>query len=377
LSKYRIFALKRKIPAILALFSAVVFIGWGNIGHKIINGSSTASFPPQLNFLQNWTDDLIAHGSDADYRKSSDPDEDIKHYIDLDNFPEFVSTGQIHQNFDSLAALHGNDFVMQQGILPWAIIETAHSLETAFRNRRWDEAMLLAADLGHYIGDAHMPLHLTKNYNGQYSSQYGVHSRYESKLIDSYQNEIIYPGDSAEYVADLSDFTFKMLFHNYAYTDSVLSADKKATAFAGNTRDNIYYNKLWQISKSYTIRLLQSASNKLASMIYTCWINAGSPRPTTEVCARQQRLENYVLYQNHPNPFNAQTNICFEMRRQEMVSIVVYNMRGQLIETLFAGIKAPGSYRIKWDAAGLGGGMYLIRMQTADFIDTRKCIVIK
>lgn len=369
--------MKKKLAEILILLSAVAFIGWGSVGHRIINGNTTASFPQQLDFLRIWNDDLISHGSDADYRKSSDPAEENKHYIDIDNFPEFVSTGQIQQNFDSLAAVHNYDFIMQQGILPWAIIETAHSLEAAFRNRQWDEAMLLAADLGHYVGDAHMPLHLSRNYNGQYSGQSGVHSRYESKLIETYQNEIRYPAVGAEYVADISDFTFKMIYHNYTFVDSLLSADRAATAFAGNSRDNTYYGQFWQISKSFTITLFQSASSKLASLIYTCWINAGSPSPTSDLQARCEQMENFTLHQNYPNPFNSQTNIGYKIQKEGRVSLAVYNLRGQLIETLYEGIRTPGNYVTKWDAVAVANGPYLIRMEAKDFHVTRMCVVLK
>jgi len=88
---------------------------------------------------------------------------------------------------------------MDQGILPWAILKTADSLPSCFENNDMHKAMLLAADLGHYIGDSHMPLHITRNYNGQYTGQYGVHSRYESNMIGTFQNQIVYDG-TASYI---------------------------------------------------------------------------------------------------------------------------------------------------------------------------------
>ena len=171
-------------------------MGWGSIGHKIINKNITLSFPAELSMLQFWSDSLAAHGSDADYRKSWDPDEDIKHYIDIDNYPEFVTEGKISSDRDSLIAKYGSSFVLTQGILPWAIIETFYSLQAALQQGNWPDAMLFASDLGHYVGDCHMPLHLTLNYNGQYSGQYGIHSRYESTMINTYQQQIIFSGDT-------------------------------------------------------------------------------------------------------------------------------------------------------------------------------------
>lgn len=154
--------LKQKKLYVLVILCSWIFISWGDVGHRIINKKIVLSFPPEINFLIFWADSLAVHGSDADYRKSSDPGEANKHYIDIDNYPEFIASGQISQDFDSLVAIHGYDFVIQQGILSWAILETIDSLQAAFENNRWHKAMLFAADLGHYVGDAHTPLHITR-----------------------------------------------------------------------------------------------------------------------------------------------------------------------------------------------------------------------
>ncbi len=123
------------------------------------------------------------HASDADYRKSSDPSESPKHYIDIDSYQSFIDSGHIIQDYDSIVSVYGLSKVIDIGILPWAIINTTDSLQAAFEKEDYNKAVLIAADLGHYVGDAHMPLHITKNYNGQYTNQYGVHSRYETDMI--------------------------------------------------------------------------------------------------------------------------------------------------------------------------------------------------
>lgn len=168
-------------------FFSFLFLGWGQVGHHIINYNTVLSAYPELAFFNTWADSLAAHASDADYRKDWDPTEAPKHYIDIDNYPEFIATGTIPQDFDSLVAIHGLSFVMDQGILPWAIINTADSLEAAFEINDMHKAMLIAADLGHYIGDSHQPLHITRNYDGQYTNQNGVHSRYETHMIGDFR----------------------------------------------------------------------------------------------------------------------------------------------------------------------------------------------
>ncbi len=267
---------KNNIAQLIILTCSIFFIGWGGLGHSIINFNTILSALPEMDFFEYWADSLANHASDADYRKQIDPDEGPRHYIDIDNYPEFLETGMINQNFDSLVAIHGYNFVMEQGILPWAILRRIDSLQIAFENAEWHNAMLHASDLGHYIADDHMPLHLTRNYNGQYTGQRGIHSRYESNMIGQFSNQIIYEGDTLNYIDNLSDYIFSIIYDNYNYVDSVLLADSIATEFAGNTTSAAYYEKLWELTKSFTIPLFKNASYKLTCLIYTAWVNAGS-----------------------------------------------------------------------------------------------------
>jgi len=342
-----------------------------------MNRNDTLSFPAEIDFLLSWANVLADHASDADSRKGSYPSEQNKHYIDIDNFPEFISTGRIPQDFDSVVTIHGYNFVMEQGILPWTILETIDSLTAAFESYRWDRAMLFAADLGHYIGDAHMPLHITRNYNGQYTNQSGVHSRYESRMIEKYDQQIFYDGDSVAYISDVSDFVFNMIYNNYVYVDSVLIADSVATIFAGSTSSNDYYAKFWELSGSFTIRLFKSTSNKLAALIYSCWINAGSPDPRTNIYDNRQPIKDFVLYQNYPNPFNLQTNISFELKKQAEISIGIFNLNGQMVGEVFDGIEEAGYHSMGWDAGNVSAGIYIIKLEAENFFGIKKCLLLK
>ena len=300
--------IKKRI-ILLIVITSYFFLGWGGTGHQIINRNSTLSFNDEINFMVSWADFLAAHGSDADDRKGWDPTEGPKHYIDIDAFPEFISSGSIHQNFDSLVAQHGLSFVEDQGILPWTILLYADSLRLAFENYDWNKAKLLASDLGHYVGDAHMPLHLTLNYNGYSTNQGGIHSRYESTMLNSYAGQLQYAGDSLVYIEDQSDYVFQFIYSNYLYVDSVLAADLTAKSIAGSY-NSIYYQEMWNRTKDFTKMLFKSASNKLANLIYSAWINAGSP-VLTNIENSDKPAQSFLLEQNYPNPFNPSTKIKF------------------------------------------------------------------
>jgi len=368
--------IKSKLLLTAITICSTLFIGWGNVGHRIINTKTILSVTPSMSFWGSWSDSLTAHGSDADYRKSSDPDEAPKHYIDIDNYPEFISNGYITQNFDSLVIQHGITFVMDQGILPWAILATFDSLETAFQNNQFHSAMLFAADLGHYIGDMCMPLHLTRNYNGQYTGQTGIHSRFESNMINTYNAQIVYSGDSLIYINDVSDFVFDLLYNNYSYVDSVLKSDSLAKAFAGNTTSSAYYSKMWELSKGFTTKLFKDASHKLTCLIYTAWMNAGSPVSVGDENILQSPIT-FNLYQNYPNPFNPRTSIQYAISSRQFVSLKVYDVLGNEVITLVDEYKSAGSHEVDFDASGLSSGVYFYKLQSGSFVETKKMILLR
>ncbi len=375
--------LKNRMFLPIIFISAFFFLGWGYVGHSIISYRTILSALPEMEFFDTWADSLQAHASDADQRKSWDPTEGPKHYIDIDNYPEFIATGTIPQNFDSLVAIHGLSFVMDQGILPWAILKTADSIQAAFEINDMHKAMLFSADLGHYIADGHMPLHITRNYNGQYTNQTGVHSRYESSLIGDFQSQIIYDGDSLQYIENLSDFVFNMLYENYQYVDSVLYADSVAEAYAGNHNSSTYYNKFWEIAKNFTIGLFQKASYRIACVIYTEWIEAGG---LTDISDSKNDLPSgFNLSQNYPNPFNPSTKIKYtitsviasETKQSQFVTLKVYDILSNEVATLVNEVKPVGEYEIEFNATSLPSGIYFYKLQAGSFVETKKMVLLK
>ncbi len=88
-------------------------------------------------------------------------------------------------------------------------------------------------------------------------------------------------------------------------------------------------------------------------------------------------LDNFTLYQNYPNPFNPKTIISFAVAKLSDITIDIYNIDGQFVTNLFREEKNPGYYRIIWNVESLPAGTYFIHMQANDFVQVRKCVLLK
>ena len=371
---------KFRSAAILLL--TIFFVGWGATGHKLVNQNTTLSFPPQMNEFMYWSTILAQHASDADYRKDSDQTEYPKHFIDIDSYPEFNSTGRISQSNDSVVALHGLSFVTDEGILPWATIAAYDTLKNCFIRRDWNKAVLIAADLGHYVADAHQPLHITKNYNPG-----GLHSRYETTMINTYQNQIQIKGDSVQYISNISDFVFGYIYKNYIYVDSVIDDDAAARAFNSDTKSSAYYQKLWELTGGFTIKLLNQASWNLANIIYTAWIDAGSPLPsTTDISNVKNNISSFELYQNYPNPFNPSTTIKYQIPKSGFVQLKVYNILGREAATIVNEFQTAGEHSVQFSSDNtqqtinhkqLSSGVYFYQLKSGSHVESRKLLLLK
>ncbi len=85
----------------------------------------------------------------------------------------------------------------------------------------------------------------------------------------------------------------------------------------------------------------------------------------------------YNLSQNYPNPFNPTTTIKFDIPKVTRVSLKIYNVLGQEVETLVNEIMEPGAYNFKWDAGHFASGMYIYRIEAGDFVQSKKMMLIK
>ena len=99
--------------------------------------------------------------------------------------------------------------------------------------------------------------------------------------------------------------------------------------------------------------------------------------PITGIADEGVVPEKYELSQNYPNPFNPVTVIRYSIPKAEEVSLVVYNLIGEEVAHLIDERKPAGSYTVKWNASDFASGIYFYRLQTGDFVQTRKMVLLK
>ncbi len=268
----------KKILLILIYIIPIYNYGWGDKGHKLITKQALINLQNEIKFSEDFKSSIIEHSIDPDYRKKHDSSEPPKHFIDIDYYKEFLN-GQMIFSIDSLKKIYGDSVVTVQGILPWATISTYFNLIDAFKKNDKEKILLYTSDLAHYIGDGHQPLHTTLNYNGQLTSQKGIHFRYEIEMIDNHLEDIeknmtVTP---PIFIQNISEFIFDYITESNFEVDILLSADKFATQYGNGKFETEYYRILWFRTKHLTIEKFEQASFALASLIYTAWVNANKP----------------------------------------------------------------------------------------------------
>ena len=343
---------------------------WGWDVHNYINEHAVEYLPSGMSFFQDHRDFLKQH--------SVDPDRDqlpgYYHYIDIDYYPEFFA-GTLPYTMDSLTTLYDLSIVENNGIIPWIIEEWTDSLSVLMAAGQWDGVWQIAAELGHYVADSHQPLHLTVNYNGQFTGNNGIHSRYETSMIFPHLSQLPLSQSRGIYWPTIIDSVFLYIEEIYPFVDSILIADDLASDQDPNYGVT-YYNILWQELEQVTTISIQQSVIHFASLLRTAWENAGKPSPLS-IPSGAHRAKIHYLAQNYPNPFNPKTVISYQLAEVSDVKLTIYNALGKQVTILVSNKQSAGQHWIEWDAAGYSSGVYFYKIEINEFQDVKKMILVR
>ncbi|PHI18863.1 hypothetical protein CEQ90_15925 [Lewinellaceae bacterium SD302] len=185
------------------------------------------------------------------------------------------------------------DHFSEYGILPYHLLQMKGRLTNAFIDKDPAKILRLCAEFGHYIGDAHVPLHTTENYNGQMTDQVGIHGFWESRIVELFADDNYdYFVGKAEYIEDPKAYFWEVVMKSNSLVDSVLMTEKRLSVqypvdqqFCYEDRADITirtqcreYAAAWSAAMDGMVEERFRASILgIGSVWYTCWVDAGQP----------------------------------------------------------------------------------------------------
>lgn len=196
------------------------------------------------------------------------------------------------ESFDCQAA-YAVDHFSEYGILPYNLLRMQNRLTDAFLEKDLDKILRYSADFGHYIGDAHVPLHTTENYNGQLTNQDGIHAFWESRLPELFaDNSYDFFVGSATYIEDPQEYYWDVVLTSHSYVDSVLAIERHLSQTFPQDKQFCFEERLGRTIRTQCEEYAEAFHERLAGQVedrmrasilaigsawYTAWVNAGQP----------------------------------------------------------------------------------------------------
>ena len=258
-------------------------LAWGFETHKFIVSQAIDILPAEIRpFFQANRVFVVEHCIDPDlWRLAGFPDEPPRHFVDIDAYGKYPFT-ELPRDYDAALVKFGAETLAKNGVLPWRTAEMAGNLGRGFQNLSRgngyavNDIKFFSAIIGHYVGDAHVPLHAVLNYDGQLTGQNGVHSRFEEDLFVRYGRQLKIQPPPLRSIPNVRDFIFESLLEGYQNADAVLAADREAIG-TGDTYDDRYYDAFFAKIKPVLEKRLSQAISGVASVITSEWERAGRP----------------------------------------------------------------------------------------------------
>jgi len=345
--------MQKVILFILGFIIVTSFTGpeWGFYGHRKINRMSVFTLPPEmLGFYKKNIEYITEHAVDPDKRRYATKHEAVRHYIDVDHWGTYpfdnvprqyvdavLKFGELffvdsrgdstivdlegtffdHDAKDSIRkrlnyALYTDpdspwnfdvpskngsicikDKFSEFGILPYWLLRFQRQLTKAFERKDSKTILRISADMGHYIGDAHVPLHTTENYNGYMSDQVGIHAFWESRIPELFaEEEFDFYVGKAEYIENKREYFWDVVLESHSLLDEVLGYEKELSKTFPEDKQWCYDERLDRTiriqcpeyaeaykdaMKGMVEERMRDAILSIGSVWYTSWVDAGQP----------------------------------------------------------------------------------------------------
>lgn len=266
---------------------------WGFYGHQRINYYAVFLLPPEMMLLYKKNIQFLSeHAVDPDKRRYAVKDEGPRHFIDIDVYGKYPYT-ELPRRWDSAVAKFGEEHVKENGIVPWHVQTMLYRLTDAFKAKDFARILKYSAEIGHYIADAHVPLHASSNHNGQHTNQKGIHAFWESRVPELLaEKEFDFFIGKAEYIKNPGEFIWARVLESAAAADTVLSLERALTEQFSPDKKYSFEERNGVVIRQYSSGFTRAFNQQLNGMVerrmrqsifaiasfwYTAWINAGQP----------------------------------------------------------------------------------------------------
>jgi hypothetical protein len=283
---------KRTTSVILGLLTIMLLSSWGFFAHYRINRLAVFILPKAMaGFYRANIGFITERAISADKRRYVDSTEAPRHFLDADHYGK-KPFAIIPRRWTDAAKKYSADTLNKYGTVPWAIQSQYYRLVEAFKNHDTTAILTASANLGHYVADAHVPLHLHSNHDGQLTKQQGIHALWESRLPELFAANYNCNAGKARYIENPLTEAFKICRTSFSEADSVLRLErqlnrsfpvlKKYTMTIRGTRKvkdySVAYSSAYQkLLRGMVQRRMRSAVLSVGSYWYSAWVDAGQP----------------------------------------------------------------------------------------------------
>jgi len=277
----------------MTTLSTFILWWWGFYAHREINQAAIYTLPPEMApFFKTHAHVLVDWAVRPDQRRYAVDGEAPRHFIDWDVYSPTLKDSLFRLPWSKAVNLVTEDTLQAYGIVPWHVISMKNQLTKAFSMKNTREILRLSAEIGHYIGDANVPLHTTQNYNGQMTGQTGIHGFWESRLPELFATGYSRWVGPAHYLEKPDSVIWQAVHLAHVALDSVLLFEKELTRSLGNHRkfevternrqtirtySDFFSNAYHRALDGQVERHFKRAIRMTGDFWYTAWVDAGQP----------------------------------------------------------------------------------------------------
>lgn len=281
----------------VALLVPVPAHAWGFEAHKFIMDRAIALLPEAMRPLfEKHRATVVERSIDPDtWRTAGFDQENPNHFLDIDweGYGKYPFN-ELPRDYTAAVARFGKERIEQNGTLPWRLEESFGNLRRAFESYgrgsafAQNDVLFFTSWLAHYASDAHVPFHAVINYDGQLTSQQGIHARFESTMFERYRAQLTIAPKPGAPIANPREFAFATILEGSQLVPPILKADLAAIG-SRDVYDDAYYASFFAANRAVLERRLNESITAVAALVAGAWEAAGKPPVPVEPQRSVQR----------------------------------------------------------------------------------------